>query len=61
MLKGETETAIKNGLVMRIEILLNIMFIALQDGREKNQKGLSKQSANATLLFIKSTLWAQRI
>ena len=46
---------------MGIEILLNIMFIVLQDGRERNQKGLSKQNASATPPLVKGTQWAQKI
>jgi len=38
---------------MGIETLLDIISIALQNGRESNQEGLSKQMANATPLLIK--------
>ena len=40
---------------MGIETLLNIIFIILQDKRERNQKGLSKQNTNATPLLVKGT------
>ena len=49
---------------MGIKTLLDIMSIALQNKKERNQKGLNKQSANTTPLFIKGTvlktqnLWA---
>ena len=46
---------------MGIKTPLNTIFIALQNKREKNQNGLSKQSANTTPLFVKGTQWAQRI
>ena len=38
---------------MGIETLLNTMSIALQNGRERDQEGLSKQIANATPLLVK--------
>jgi len=41
-LKTKTETTTEPGLVVGVEISLNTMSIALQNGRERNQKGLSK-------------------
>jgi len=38
---------------MGIKTPLNTMFIALQDGRESNQKGSSKQMASATPPLVK--------
>ena len=38
---------------MGIETPLDTMFIVLQNGRERNQKGLSKQDVNVILLFVK--------
>ena len=38
---------------MGIETLLNTISIALQDRKERNQKGLNKQTVNATPPFIK--------
>jgi len=38
---------------MEIKTPLDIISIALQDGRENNQKSSSKQSASATPLFVK--------
>jgi len=40
---------------MGIETLLDIISITLQNGKERNQKGLSKQSANVIPLFVKGT------
>ena len=47
-LKAKTETATKPGSVIGIKTPLDIMSIALQNRRESNQKGLSKQIASAT-------------
>ena len=52
-LKAETETVTKPGLVMGIETLLNIISIASQDRRERNQKGLNKQNVSVIPPFIK--------
>jgi len=62
-LKAETETATKPRSVIGIETPLNTISIALQDRRESNQEGLSKQTANTTPLFIKQppSQWQQRI
>ena len=38
---------------MGIKTLLNMMFIALQDKREKNQNDLSKQNVSVTPPFVK--------
>ena len=38
---------------MGIKTLLNIISIALQDRKERNQKGLSKQMASATPPIVK--------
>jgi len=54
-LETKTETANKSKLVIWIETLLDTMFIALQDKRERNQKGSSKQKTNTTPLFVKGT------
>jgi len=42
MLKAKTETATELGSVMGIKPPLDTISIALQNRREKNQKGLSK-------------------
>jgi len=55
--KVKTKTATESGLIMGIETLLDIMSIALQDRKERNQNSLNKQSANATPLFVKGTQW----
>ena len=52
--KTKTKTATKSGLIMGIETLLNTISIALQNKRKRNQKGLNKQMASITPLFIKS-------
>ena len=54
-LKTETETAIESKLVMEIETLLNIISIASQNRRERNQNGLNKQNASTTPPIIKDT------
>ena len=41
---------------MGIETPLDIIFIILQNRRESNQKGLSRQMASATPLFIKDKM-----
>ena len=52
---------------MGIKTPLNTMSIALQDKRERNWKGLSKQNANVILPLVKGTKppglsqWAQQI
>jgi len=48
---------------MGIETPLNTMSITLQNERESNQKGLSKQTANATPPLVKQpqSQWQQRI
>ena len=61
ILKAETETTTEPKLVVGIKTPLNIIFITLQNRRERNQNGLSKQSASATPPFIKGTQWAKRI
>jgi len=66
-LKVKTETATEPRLVMGIKTLLNMMFIALQDKREKNQNDLSKQNVSVTPPFVKGkklqvpSAWAQWI
>ena len=45
---------------MGIEIPLDMMFIALQDKRERNQKGSSKQTASVTPSFIKG-IWLPKL
>ena len=52
-LKAKTETTSEPESVMRIETPLNIMSIALQNGRERSQKSSSKQSTSATPPLIK--------
>ena len=53
--------------VMGVETPLNTMSIALQNGRERNQKGLSKQMASAIPPLKKGkkpqvpSAWAQKI
>jgi len=61
--EAETETTTKPRLVIGIETLLDTMSIALQNGRESNQEGLSKQTASATPPLIKppQSQWQQRI
>ena len=51
-LEAETNLEIKAKLVMGIKTLLDIMSIALQYKREKDQKSLSKQKASTIPLFI---------
>jgi len=48
---------------MGIETPLDTMSIALQNGRENNQEGLSKQTASATPPLVKTpqSQWQQRI
>jgi len=48
---------------MGIETPLDIIFIALQDGRESNQEDLSKQMASVTPPLVKTpqSQWQQRI
>ena len=48
---------------MGIETPLNTISITLQNGRESNQKGLSKQMASATPPLIKplQSQWQQRL
>jgi len=52
---------------MGIKTLLNTISITLQNRRERNQKGLNKQTANATLPLVKGkkpyiqSKWAQQI
>jgi len=66
-LKTETETATELRLVVGIETPLDIISIALQNGRESNQEGLSKYKASATPPLIKDkmpqvpSIWTQRI
>jgi len=50
--EAETETATKSRLIMGIETPLNTIFIALQDRKERNQDGLSKQNASVTPPFV---------
>ena len=54
-LEAKTETDIKTRLVIGIKTPLDIMSIALQNKRERNQEGLSKQSASITLPLVKGT------
>ena len=67
ILKAKTETNTKPRSVIGIETPLNIIFIASQDKKEKNQNSLSKQKANATPPFVKGkklyvpNVWAQKI
>ena len=49
----ETKTAIKPRLVIGIKALLNIISIISQNRRERNQEGLSKQTANTTSPLVK--------
>jgi len=51
-IKAETETVIDD-LVTRIKTPLDMMFIALQDGRENNQENLSGHKDSATPPFNK--------
>ena len=53
MLETKTKTATELGSVVGIKTPLDIISIALQDRRERNQKGLSKQMANTTPLLVK--------
>jgi len=53
ILKAKTETATEFRSVVGIKTPLNTMSIALQNGKERNQNSLSKQSANITPPFIK--------
>ena len=55
-LKTETKTATEPRSVMGIKTLLDTMSITLQNKRERNQKGLNKQSTNVTPLLIKG-IW----
>ena len=52
-LKAKTKTVTKPRSVMGIETPLDTMSIALQDGRESNQKGSSKQMTSATPPLVK--------
>jgi len=53
MLETKTKTATEPGSVIEIETPLDIMSIALQNKRENNQEGLSKQMASVTPPLVK--------
>ena len=53
ILKTKTETATKPRSVIEIETPLDTISITLQNKRESNQEGLSKQTASATPPLIK--------
>jgi len=53
ILKAKTETATELRSVMGIKTPLDIISIALQNGKESNQKGLSKHTASATPPLVK--------
>jgi len=52
-LKTKTETATEPGSVIGIKTLLDTISIALQNRRESNQEGSSKQTASVTPLLVK--------
>ena len=52
-LKAETETATEPKSVIGIETPLDIISIALQNRKERNQNGLSKQKASAIPPLVK--------
>ena len=66
-LKIETKTTTEPRSVIGIETPLNTMSITLQDRKERNQNGSSKQSASAAPPLVKGkklpnlSAWAQRI
>ena len=51
-LEVEIEITIEPKLVVGIETLLDIISIALQNGKKSNQKGLNKQMASVTSLLV---------
>jgi len=61
--EAETETVTEFKSVMGIKTLLNTISIVLQNGRESNQEGLSKQMASTTPPLVKQpqSQWQQRI
>ena len=54
ILKTETETTTEPRSVIGVETPLSTISIALQNGRESDQEGLSKQMASATPPLIKT-------